>query len=96
MSSTRDWFADAFGGSVADIRQKLIDEAWFGRTTTPRPSQGRDHGEMSPLAEHFGWDRVLDEKTFPDRAAEKAHLQSLEAEHERSQRSPSPDHDIDR
>jgi len=27
----RDWFAEAFGGAVSDIRQKLIDEAWFGR-----------------------------------------------------------------
>lgn len=31
----RDWFADAFGGAVADIRQKLIDEGWFGRHPVP-------------------------------------------------------------
>lgn len=36
----RDWFAEAFGGAVADIRAKLIDEAWFGRRTPEQPSRG--------------------------------------------------------
>lgn len=39
----RDWFAQAFGGAVADIRAKLVDEAWFGRRTA-EPSQRGDLG----------------------------------------------------
>ncbi|MFA5989927.1 MAG: hypothetical protein WC803_10025 [Sphingomonas sp.] len=36
----RDWFAQAFGSAVADIRAKLIDEAWFGRRTPEQPARG--------------------------------------------------------
>ncbi len=31
----RDWFAEAFGAAVSDIRTKLIDEAFFGRRPAP-------------------------------------------------------------
>jgi hypothetical protein len=33
-----DWFANAFGEAASDIRQKLIDEAWFGRRPTDQRS----------------------------------------------------------
>lgn len=90
---SKDWFREAFATSVADVRQRLVEEAWFGRTVTPRQPHGRDGHSLS---EQFGWDRVLQEKTFPDRAAESAHLQSLEAGALRKQRPAAPDHDIER
>ncbi len=92
-----DWFADAFGASATDIRQKLVEEAWFGRTVTPRPrgGHGRD-AEDGPMAERLGWDRVLHEKLYPDRNADKAFLQSLEAEHVASSDSHQHERGIDR
>lgn len=36
----RDWFTQAFGGAVSDVRAKLIDEAWFGRHSAERTSRG--------------------------------------------------------
>lgn len=43
-----DWFVAAFGAAVADVREKLVEEPWFGRAVdapTPTPS----------LAEALGW-----------------------------------------
>jgi hypothetical protein len=58
-----DWFANAFGGAVADIRQKLIDEAWFGRhpVSQQRDRDGHDHepaklASLDPAQDH-GIDR---------------------------------------
>jgi hypothetical protein len=54
--SMGDWFARAFGSSVADIRHKLVEEAWFGREVTPRPlgGNGREPDERT-MAERAGW-----------------------------------------
>jgi hypothetical protein len=52
------WFARAFGAAVSDMRQRLVEEAWFGRIVTPRrfAEFGSSKGEPSP-AERLGWDR---------------------------------------
>lgn len=59
----RDWFAEAFGSAVSDIRQKLIDEAWFGRRPVSpadsREGRGEDDrvGERDAQSHDFGIDR---------------------------------------
>lgn len=45
-----DWFTKAFGDAVADIRQKLVEEGWFGRPLIARP----EHRGQS-LDEALGW-----------------------------------------
>jgi hypothetical protein len=52
----RDWFADAFGRAVADIRQKVVEEGWFGRVVTPRNhfDGHSDHTDRS-ITEVLGW-----------------------------------------
>lgn len=58
----RDWFADAFGGAVADIRQKLIDEAWFGRhpASPTSPAHSREGaGENDQMVERDARSRDL-------------------------------------
>lgn len=27
----RDWFTEAFGRAITDIREKVVEEPWFGR-----------------------------------------------------------------
>ena len=41
----RDWFADAFGAAVDDIRKRLVEEPWFGRDVTPphEPAEKKSH-----------------------------------------------------
>ena len=39
-----DWFARGFGSAVEDIRNKLIEEGWFGRKTVEPRSQADDAG----------------------------------------------------
>jgi len=55
-ASMHNWFAKAFGATVADIRHKLVEEAWFGREVTPRPfaGNGREPDERT-MAERAGW-----------------------------------------
>lgn len=56
-----DRLTNAIGGAVADIRQKLIEEGWFGRTVTPRPRHEHpDQGQHQSLSEQFGWGRAGD------------------------------------
>jgi hypothetical protein len=57
----RNWFAEAFGAAVADIRRELVEVGWFGRAETPNrsdPAADRDRlidfghfgsGEVSPI-----------------------------------------------
>ncbi|RJG55391.1 hypothetical protein D0Z70_08250 [Sphingobium terrigena] len=40
---SRDWFAEAFGATVDDVRAKLIDEGWFSRRS-PEPWSRGDLG----------------------------------------------------
>ena len=51
------WLIRAFGAAITDMRLKVVEEAWFGRTVTPRPLAERGwHAEKSG-AEKLGWDR---------------------------------------
>ena len=45
-----DWFADAFGGAVADVRHELLG-GWFGRTFEPHPMHQHGPEERSPAGE---------------------------------------------
>lgn len=48
----RDIFAECFGDVVRDVREKLVEEPWFGRAMDdPKPP------EPGSLAEMFGWER---------------------------------------
>lgn len=41
----RDWFTEAFGAAVADIRRELVEVGWFGRaerTHSTPPAQPED------------------------------------------------------
>jgi hypothetical protein len=45
---TKDWFVEGFGAAVADLRQKLVEEPWYGRSlATP--------GEQPSLDEALSW-----------------------------------------
>ena len=64
----RDWFADAFGSAIADVRQKLIEEGWFGRAVTPRPfDRTRSPDRESTFAQQAGWDMPADRRPQPER-----------------------------
>ena len=64
----RDWFADAFGSAIADARQKLIEEGWFGRTVTPRPfDRTRSPDRESTFAQQAGWEMPADRRPQPER-----------------------------
>lgn len=61
-----DWFAEAFGAAVSDIRTKLIDEAFFGRRPAPHapsihaPEGTEDYdrtGERDGRSHDLGIDR---------------------------------------
>ncbi|WCT74285.1 hypothetical protein PQ455_03390 [Sphingomonas naphthae] len=54
----QDWFTEAFGSTATDIRQQLVERAWFGEIVTPRPSDraARDTDQPS-IAEMMGWTR---------------------------------------
>lgn len=43
-----DWFAEAFGAAVADIRAKLVEEGVWGRKV-PEPSSTRYGQGLSPV-----------------------------------------------
>lgn len=51
-----DWFLVAFGDAVADARQKLIEEAWFGRKHAgPSPSHHQpSEPDRDPAADFYG------------------------------------------
>lgn len=80
-----DWFNRAFGTAVGDIRDHLILDAWFGEAARPTPSSD--------------FDRVLQEKLYPDKT-DRGFLGWLQEEHGQDKAhqpgSPEPDHCIDR
>lgn len=43
-----DWFLEGFGAAVRDVRQKVVEEPWYGK------SLGCDHHPLS-MAEALGW-----------------------------------------
>ena len=89
----RDWFTEAFGAAVADIRSKLIDEAWFGRTGRESNSLGEKRDD--PIGNEirdafFGEPRPT--APLPEAPVRFYDLPA-------SKEAPSPpeqDHDIDR
>lgn len=42
--------ADFFGEIIADIRQKVVEESWFGRRVTPLHQPNREEGQND-----LGW-----------------------------------------
>ena len=56
--SGRSWLADAIGTVATDVRQRLVEEGWFGRIVTPRPLAGSDRAaEHGSFADRLGWER---------------------------------------
>lgn len=39
---TRDWFTEAFGTAVADVRRELVEKAWFGAAERAAPAAPGD------------------------------------------------------
>jgi hypothetical protein len=57
-----DWFIRAFGDAVADARQKLIEEAWFGRKhagSSPTHHHQPDDRGRDPQADFYGREHDL-------------------------------------
>lgn len=50
-----DWFSAAFGATVADVRQRLVEEPWFDRTVTPGSSTNHQHAAGLSMADRLGW-----------------------------------------
>lgn len=50
LAMARDWFTNAFGAAMADIRREVVEIGWFGRAEKPQsPSQfyGHDKGDAA-------------------------------------------------
>lgn len=44
LAMARDWFTQAFGAAVADIRREVVEIGWFSRAEKPQsPSQFYGH-----------------------------------------------------
>lgn len=65
-----DELAHSFSNAVTDVREKLIEEAWFGRTTAPQERMSEEVGDLldrqSPTTAHtpagpLTFDRMLGE-----------------------------------
>jgi hypothetical protein len=50
------WFQRGFGAALADIRQRIVEEPWFGKPVTPRSQTISIHSpsEKSP-GDGLGW-----------------------------------------
>lgn len=79
-----DTFVDLLGVIANDIRAELLEREAGGSI---------DHGKPDPADEV---DHVLYAKLYPDRTADKRMLETLEAEHDRSERAAAPDLDMER
>ncbi len=79
-----DWFADAFGAAVADVRRELVERAWFGRPERADPGSSWDWGlheksdrtantasphETDPAREFYGIEPVT--PADPDRGIDR-------------------------
>lgn len=71
----QDNLADGFGAAVADIRQKLIEEGWFGKAVTPRrqnisfgmPEADKASGDPLGRWQRAEQDRDMRNKKSPER-----------------------------
>ena len=63
----RDWFAQAFGAAVDDIRKRVVEEPWFGRAVTPpyRPDR--------TMADELGWTKEGQSPETPAPAHDNEH-----------------------
>lgn len=46
VRSLLDQLTNLFGNALTDVREKLIEEAWFGRTTAPQERMSQDVGDL--------------------------------------------------
>jgi hypothetical protein len=55
-NSMSSWFARSFGSALADVRQRVLEEPYFGKIVTPRATSITlgSPGEKSP-GEALGW-----------------------------------------
>lgn len=82
-----DPVADFFAEAVTDIRQKLVEEPWFGRRVTG-PAQGHD----LTTAEQLGWTQRETPSDYWDKLTK-----GLEAERNQIRdREPERDKELDR
>ncbi|MDF7776035.1 hypothetical protein P1X14_12320 [Sphingomonas sp. AOB5] len=57
MTSITETFLRGFGVALADARQRVLEEGWFGKIVSPRAQTitlGSQAGEKTP-GEHLGW-----------------------------------------
>lgn len=84
MAKQKDW-SRPIGDIIADIRQKLVEEGWFGKAVTGRRQNITigSAGDLSP-AEQLGWFRS-------DQHARQSHA----PEYEREREPNGPDRGVD-
>lgn len=62
----KDWFVEGFAAAVTDIRQKVVEEPWFGKPVTPVASQ-----TPQSLGEALNWASTpTDEQPAPQTGPE--------------------------
>ncbi len=55
-----DWFVECFGNAVRDIRQRVVEEPFFGRIVTPQVVE-----PDRSIAEALGWDTPHQSRQAP-------------------------------
>ena len=66
-----DSFVEAFGKAVSDVREKLVEEPWFGRPVT------KGHEGTRSMAEALGWEEPK------ARDVQRTHDEEQDHEHDR-------------
>ena len=68
MNSIADTFFRSFGVALADARQRVLEEPWFGKVVTPRAQTITlgSPGEKSP-GEGLGWGHAPEPERGIDR-----------------------------
>lgn len=71
-------FGQGIANAIADIREKVVEEPWFGRNlTSPRdlqsPAPEVPKSEEPSLAHRFGWSRGEDYTPAPAYEPEHSH-----------------------
>jgi hypothetical protein len=70
--------SDVGKGAISDIRNKLVEESWFGRVTNDKPGMAEQLGWSTPEGKVQAWDalreRLAGERgPQPDRPHEQEH-----------------------
>lgn len=81
-----DWLAKGVAGIAQDVRQKVVEEGFWGRVVTPRAQAISIHapGDDKSPAEKLGWFQREDR-------SQKSHA----PEHGRDKEAKAPDRGID-